>query len=309
MTVNMQPLLGFSSCYSAILFLFRRRKEAVLTRWLFTVDWDGMNWLTYNKHLSVMCWLIPYITHVLCAGWEMGLSQIHHPSAPHPHVCHHPGTVFLLHVKSCLISNWILDMWFTWCIVDFLLDKYPKTLVYMFVYLVSVCQEGKRPNLYLFQEEEMLTGKWTSGCIVCINTLFWIFFPELVSDSACLCLLIFQTAYIPDELYKRVYDLCKRLLTYPHPYCTVGLSYTRQIKTERFIPGIIYLQTNHCLNHHHCSNHVQAFYLLKQTRIDIHLSSFCYPSPTTSAKEIKTFNVAWTTRWTHNLVGGQQEGD
>ncbi|KAG7242364.1 hypothetical protein INR49_023493 [Caranx melampygus] len=51
---------------------------------------------------------------------------------------------------------------------------------------------------------------------------------------------IIQTAYIPDELYKRVYDFCKRLLTYPHPYCTVGLSYTRQIKTERFTPGLMY---------------------------------------------------------------------
>lgn len=51
---------------------------------------------------------------------------------------------------------------------------------------------------------------------------------------------IIQTAYIPDELYKRVYDICKRLLTYPHPYCTVGLSYTRQIKTERSAPGLMY---------------------------------------------------------------------
>ncbi|KAM4750066.1 phosphoinositide 3-kinase regulatory subunit 6 [Anableps anableps] len=51
---------------------------------------------------------------------------------------------------------------------------------------------------------------------------------------------IIQTAYIPDELYKRVYDFCKRLLTYPQPYCTVGLSYTRQIKTERFVPGLMY---------------------------------------------------------------------
>ncbi|XP_073334376.1 phosphoinositide 3-kinase regulatory subunit 6 [Pagrus major] len=51
---------------------------------------------------------------------------------------------------------------------------------------------------------------------------------------------IIQTAYIPDELYKRVYDFCKRLLTYPHPYCTVGLSYTRQIKTERANPGLMY---------------------------------------------------------------------
>ncbi|XP_022620681.1 phosphoinositide 3-kinase regulatory subunit 6 [Seriola dumerili] len=51
---------------------------------------------------------------------------------------------------------------------------------------------------------------------------------------------IIQTAYIPDELYKRVYDFCKRLLTYPHPYCTVGLSYTKQIKSERSIPGLMY---------------------------------------------------------------------
>ncbi|KAG7485228.1 phosphoinositide 3-kinase regulatory subunit 6 [Solea senegalensis] len=51
---------------------------------------------------------------------------------------------------------------------------------------------------------------------------------------------IIQTAYIPDELYKRIYDFCKRLLTYPQPYCTVGLSYTRQIKTERSIPGLMY---------------------------------------------------------------------
>lgn len=51
---------------------------------------------------------------------------------------------------------------------------------------------------------------------------------------------IIQTAYIPDELYKRVYDFCKRLMTYPQPYCTVGLSYTRRIKTERSIPGLMY---------------------------------------------------------------------
>lgn len=49
-----------------------------------------------------------------------------------------------------------------------------------------------------------------------------------------------QTAHIPDELYKRVYDFCKRLLTYPQPYSTIGLSYTRQIKMERSIPGLTY---------------------------------------------------------------------
>ncbi|XP_024914173.1 phosphoinositide 3-kinase regulatory subunit 6 isoform X2 [Cynoglossus semilaevis] len=51
---------------------------------------------------------------------------------------------------------------------------------------------------------------------------------------------IIQTAYIPDELYKRIYDFCKRLMTFPQPYCTVGLSYARQMKTERAIPGLMY---------------------------------------------------------------------
>lgn len=51
---------------------------------------------------------------------------------------------------------------------------------------------------------------------------------------------LIQTVYIPDELYKRVYDFSKRLLTYPQPYCTVGLNYTRQIKMERSIPGLSY---------------------------------------------------------------------
>ncbi|KAM9792906.1 phosphoinositide 3-kinase regulatory subunit 6 [Neosynchiropus ocellatus] len=51
---------------------------------------------------------------------------------------------------------------------------------------------------------------------------------------------IVQTAHIPDELYKRVYDICKRLLTFPHPYCAIGLGYTRQIKVERSIPGLKY---------------------------------------------------------------------
>ncbi|XP_062403907.1 phosphoinositide 3-kinase regulatory subunit 6 [Sardina pilchardus] len=51
---------------------------------------------------------------------------------------------------------------------------------------------------------------------------------------------IIQTPYIPDELYKRVYDFCKRLLTLPQPYCTVGLTYSRQMKMERGTPGVLY---------------------------------------------------------------------
>ncbi|XP_056136329.1 phosphoinositide 3-kinase regulatory subunit 6 [Lampris incognitus] len=52
--------------------------------------------------------------------------------------------------------------------------------------------------------------------------------------------VVIQATYIPDELYKRVYDLCKRLLTFPEPYCSVGLTYTRQMKSERCIPGLMY---------------------------------------------------------------------
>ncbi|MBN3295424.1 PI3R6 kinase, partial [Amia calva] len=55
-----------------------------------------------------------------------------------------------------------------------------------------------------------------------------------------LSLSVLQSAYIPDDLFKRVYDFCKRLLTLPQPYCTVGLSYTIQIKTERMMPGVLY---------------------------------------------------------------------
>ncbi|XP_054833772.1 phosphoinositide 3-kinase regulatory subunit 6 isoform X2 [Eublepharis macularius] len=45
---------------------------------------------------------------------------------------------------------------------------------------------------------------------------------------------------IPDDLYERVYDFCKKLLTLPKPYCTIGLHYARQLKLERTIPGILY---------------------------------------------------------------------
>ncbi|XP_054636489.1 phosphoinositide 3-kinase regulatory subunit 6 [Dunckerocampus dactyliophorus] len=83
-------------------------------------------------------------------------------------------------------------------------------------------------------------------------SLLWVLIEELEKAerwNSCDCIIpllhtlmyaIIQTAYIPDELYKRAYDSCKRLLTYPQPYCTVGLSYTEQIKTERSIPGLLY---------------------------------------------------------------------
>ncbi|KAJ8264060.1 hypothetical protein GJAV_G00144630 [Gymnothorax javanicus] len=51
---------------------------------------------------------------------------------------------------------------------------------------------------------------------------------------------VMQAAYISDDLYKRVYNLCNRLLTLPQPYCTVGLGYARHVKRERLTPGALF---------------------------------------------------------------------
>uniref|UniRef100_A0A6J0TY96 Phosphoinositide 3-kinase regulatory subunit 6 isoform X1 n=1 Tax=Pogona vitticeps TaxID=103695 RepID=A0A6J0TY96_9SAUR len=51
---------------------------------------------------------------------------------------------------------------------------------------------------------------------------------------------LIKTPSIPDDLYERVYDFCKKLLTLPKPYCTIGLDYAQQVKRERTIPGILY---------------------------------------------------------------------
>ncbi|XP_042309865.1 phosphoinositide 3-kinase regulatory subunit 6 isoform X1 [Sceloporus undulatus] len=53
---------------------------------------------------------------------------------------------------------------------------------------------------------------------------------------------LIKAPFIPDSLYERVYDFCKKLLTLPKPYCTIGLDYARQLKLERTIPGILYQQ-------------------------------------------------------------------
>ncbi|KAJ7316140.1 hypothetical protein JRQ81_002302 [Phrynocephalus forsythii] len=51
---------------------------------------------------------------------------------------------------------------------------------------------------------------------------------------------LIKTPSIPDDLYERVYDFCKKLLTLPKPYCTIGLDYAQQVKLERAIPGVLY---------------------------------------------------------------------
>ncbi|XP_078510798.1 phosphoinositide 3-kinase regulatory subunit 6 isoform X2 [Lissotriton helveticus] len=49
-----------------------------------------------------------------------------------------------------------------------------------------------------------------------------------------------KAPYISDDLYERVYDFCKKLLTRPKPYCAIGLSYAKGLKRERKVPGLFY---------------------------------------------------------------------
>ncbi|NXG60873.1 PI3R6 kinase, partial [Hemiprocne comata] len=45
---------------------------------------------------------------------------------------------------------------------------------------------------------------------------------------------------ISEELCGRVYDFCKKLLTLPKPFCTIGLDYATRLKMERTAPGMLY---------------------------------------------------------------------
>ncbi|NWV67702.1 PI3R6 kinase, partial [Malurus elegans] len=51
---------------------------------------------------------------------------------------------------------------------------------------------------------------------------------------------LIQAPCVPDELCARVYDFCKRLLTLPKPFCTIGLDYASRLKMERAAPGTLY---------------------------------------------------------------------
>ncbi|XP_066056729.1 phosphoinositide 3-kinase regulatory subunit 6 [Chamaea fasciata] len=51
---------------------------------------------------------------------------------------------------------------------------------------------------------------------------------------------LIQAPCIPDELCARVYDFCKRLLTLPKPFCTIGLDYASRLQVERRAPGTLY---------------------------------------------------------------------
>lgn len=46
-----------------------------------------------------------------------------------------------------------------------------------------------------------------------------------------------QAPCVPDELCARIYDFCKRLLTLPKPFCTIGLDFASRLQLERTAPG------------------------------------------------------------------------
>ncbi|NWX85008.1 PI3R6 kinase, partial [Nothoprocta ornata] len=45
---------------------------------------------------------------------------------------------------------------------------------------------------------------------------------------------------ISEDLCSRVYDFCKKMLTLPKPFCTIGLDYAARLKMERIAPGMLY---------------------------------------------------------------------
>ncbi|XP_026877759.2 phosphoinositide 3-kinase regulatory subunit 6 isoform X2 [Electrophorus electricus] len=67
--------------------------------------------------------------------------------------------------------------------------------------------------------------------------------PHIIPLLHTLVYTLLQAVYVPEELYRRLYGSCKRLLTFPQPFCTVGLSYTRLLKAEISTPGLMYQRT------------------------------------------------------------------
>ncbi|XP_038633999.1 phosphoinositide 3-kinase regulatory subunit 6-like isoform X2 [Scyliorhinus canicula] len=51
---------------------------------------------------------------------------------------------------------------------------------------------------------------------------------------------IIQAPYIPDDLHEKAYKFCKRLLSFPKPYCTIAHEYAAMLKAERKAPGVLY---------------------------------------------------------------------
>lgn len=50
---------------------------------------------------------------------------------------------------------------------------------------------------------------------------------------------LFQSVFIPEDLYRRMYFCLKSLVTLPEPYCAIALNYARQMKMEQNAPGNI----------------------------------------------------------------------
>ncbi|NXR90829.1 PI3R6 kinase, partial [Hypocryptadius cinnamomeus] len=85
------------------------------------------------------------------------------------------------------------------------------------------CQELTVPPLPLLPQAER--GDLRHYIIPLLHTLMY---------------TLIQAPCIPDELCARVYDFCKKLLTLPKPFCTIGLDYASRLQVERTAPGTLY---------------------------------------------------------------------
>lgn len=77
----------------------------------------------------------------------------------------------------------------------------------------------------------------TVPCLLTGNQHDWVVFQPCVMHVTHSAL--FQSVFIPEDLYRRMYFCLKSLVTLPEPYCAVALNYARQMKMEQNAPGDI----------------------------------------------------------------------
>lgn len=77
----------------------------------------------------------------------------------------------------------------------------------------------------------------TVPCCLTRNQHDWFVFMLLIRFSA-----LFQSVFIPEDLYQRIYNSLKSFVTLPVPYCAIALNYARQMKMEQTAPGNLYRQ-------------------------------------------------------------------
>ncbi|XP_055050646.2 phosphoinositide 3-kinase regulatory subunit 6 isoform X1 [Misgurnus anguillicaudatus] len=88
---------------------------------------------------------------------------------------------------------------------------------------------------------------------------------------------ILQSAFIPEDVYHRIYVCLKSLVTLPLPYCAIALNYARQIKMEQTTPGMLYQRR--VIAEHNLRN---DFYQLHE-KVFVFMDPAVFPSSLVSA--------------------------